>query len=373
MDIALLGFGTVGQGIYQLLDRNRAAYERQLGQAIRIKKILVRDLGKKRDPLCDGLPLTDSFEEILRDDSIAAVFEVTSDGERGLAYNRLLLERGKQVISANKAAIASGFFQLQEAARLTGSHFRFEAAVAGGIPLIDPLSKIRQLNVISRASGILNATTNYILTELSKGRPEEEVRVEARTLGVLEEDPTDDLEGYDARRKIAILAAMILGRTMDEKAIPTVGISRLSGEDFAWAREGGRKLKLIASLIQEGPSYALSVLPTALGRDNSLAWTDGLLNQLQLEGDVVGHLAFSGLGGGMYPTAHALWSDFFDVWRSAPLFYAEKDRPREDLSRAREAVFYLRDPKRDKGSEVRLTVGEALDFHDRNQVVIEKA
>ncbi len=373
MEIAILGFGTVGQGVYQLLEKNRAAFEARLDEGIQVKKILVRDLGKKRIPLCDKLPLTDSFDEILQDDSIAAVFEVMSDGQKGLTYNRLLLEKGKAVVSANKAAIASGFFELQEAARLTGSHFRFEAAVAGGIPLIDPLSKIRELNIIASLAGILNATTNYMLTELGKGREAEVVRAEARDLGVLEEDPTDDLEGYDARRKIAILASMILEQKIREHTIPTVGISRLSAEDFAWARDGGRKLKLIASLVQETSCYSLSVLPTALEKNNSLAWTDGLLNQVQLQGDVVGQLAFSGLGGGMYSTAHALWADFFDVWRSSPLFYFEGDRPKEDLSREREAEFYLRSPVENRGREARLPVGEALDFYDRGYVIIEKS
>ena len=177
-----------------------------------------------------------------------------SDGAKGIEYIRQLLARGKHVISANKAAIAGAFFELQETARAAGAHFRYEAAAAGGIPLIDPLGKIRHLNSISYLGGIINSSTNYILSELSLEKPREEVFAEALTLGVLEDDPTNDVEGYDARRKIAILASMIVAQEIREMDIPTIGICELSDDDFAWAGSEGRRLKLIAALTQDESS-----------------------------------------------------------------------------------------------------------------------
>ena len=319
MNIAILGFGTVGQGIYRVLEDRRPALEGQCGQELQVKSILVRDLHKDRGAFrASSLPLTDSFEEILADDSVEIVFEVMSDGAKGIEYIRQLLARGKHVISANKAAIAGAFFELQETARAAGAHFRYEAAAAGGIPLIDPLGKIRHLNSISYLGGIINSSTNYILSELSLEKPREEVFAEALTLGVLEDDPTNDVEGYDARRKIAILASMIVAQEIREMDIPTIGICELSDDDFAWAGSEGRRLKLIAALTLDDSSYSLSVLPTALAETNPLACVGGIMNQVRLEGDTIGSLVFSGTGGGMLSTAHGLWADFLEVISSRP-------------------------------------------------------
>ncbi len=372
MKVAILGFGTVGQGIFKILEERRAELEKHSGEEIHLKRILVRDLRKKRGAFsASQLPLTDSFNDILADDSIDIVFEVMSDGPAGAAYNRQLLAQGKHVISANKAAIASSFFELQDTAREAGVHFRFEAAVAGGIPLIDPLSKIRHLNSVTRIEGIINGSTNYILSELSKGRAQEEVFDESKTLGVLEEDPTDDVEGYDARRKIAILAAMVSAQEIKERDIPTLGISNLSEVDFHWAKSENRSLKLIAAFTQDDTSYQLSVLPTALVESNSLASVGGVMNQVQLTGDTIGSLAFFGSGGGMLPTAHALWTDFLDVTNSRPAYYNKESSQKADRSLTRQAEFYLREPEKMRGSIRNISVKDALSYKDQGFIVIE--
>ena len=374
MNIAILGFGTVGQGIYRVLEDRRSALEGQCGQELCVKRILVRDLQKDRGAFSSSsLPLTDSFKEILDDDSIEVVFEVMSDGPQGTEYVRQLLARGKHVISANKAAIAGAFFELQETARAAGVHFRFEAAAAGGIPLIDPLGKIRHLNTISYLGGIINSSTNYILSELSLEKPRDEVFAEALTLGVLEDDPTNDVEGYDARRKIAILASMILAQEINEMDIPTIGISRLSEEDFVRAGSEKRRLKLIAALRQDDASYQLSVLPTALPETDSLANVGGIMNQVQLKGDIIGSLVFSGTGGGMLSTAHGLWTDFLDVICSRPGYYSNVGKIKADHSMERVAEFYLREAGKAPGEIKKISVKEALSLNNKGFTIIEIA
>lgn len=374
MNIAILGFGTIGQGIYHILDQRRAVLERQSGQQINIKRILVRDPQKKRGMFSvSQLPLTKSFNDVLTDDSIDIVFEVMSEGSKGVEYIRQLLARGKHVISANKAAIAAAFFELQETAQESGVHFRFEAAAAGGIPLIDPLSKIRHLNSISYLGGIINSSTNYILSELNKARTWNEVLAEAKTMGVLEADPTNDVAGYDARRKLAILASMTLQQEIRHVDIPTIGITALSEDDFLWAGSEKRRIKLIAALSQDDISYRLSVLPTALPESSSFAGVGGIMNQVQLQGNTIGSLAFSGTGGGMLSTAHGLWADFLDVISSEPVYYRKGNSPKTDYSLRRETEFYLREPEERHGTISRISVEEALKYRDQGFTVIEKA
>ncbi len=372
MKIAILGFGTVGQGIYKILEECRENLEAKAGDKISLQKILVRNTKKARGLPLEDLPLTDSFTDILDDDSIAVVFEVMSDGQKGVEYNRLLLEKGKHVISANKAAVAAAFFELQNAARSTNSHLRFEAAVAGGIPLLDPLSKITCLNEIAKIKGILNGSTNYILSELAKGRAKDEVYKQAATLGVLEEDPTDDVEGFDARRKIAILAAMVLRAKIDEKSIPTIGISQLTANDFYWAKSEGLAIKLIANFSQSDEGYNLSVIPTALPLSDALSQTGGVMNQVMVKGDRIGELSFFGAGGGMYPTAHALWVDFLDVVNSEPLYYLKNDQGLANNSLSRSSQFYLRAEGEIKGKIETLKVSKALDYAKKDYAVIER-
>lgn len=373
MKIAILGFGRVGQGIYRILMEDQAAFEREAGQTIRIEKILVRQLDKDRGLPLDSLPLTRDFDEILQDDSIQMVFEVMSQGKAGLDAIRQLLLKGKHVISANKAAIASDFYGIQEAARQGDCHFRFEAAVAGGIPLIDPLAKLRRLNVISQIRGILNTSTNFLLSGLNEGRPKEEVMALARRLGTLEEDPTDDLEGYDARRKLAILAAMVLAREIDEGQIPCLGINELTAVDFAWAASQNRQVKLIACLDWNPDSFSLSVLPTALPPSDRLGRTPGQMNRVEIRGDRIGLLSFMGKGGGMYPTAHAIWSDFFDVLGSKALYYDKKANALADLSLEREGLFYVRPAHEGEGQLVQMNLAGALASHDQGHVIMELA
>lgn len=372
MKIAILGYGTLGQGIHDILTQRRGELEASAGRPVELERILVRDLKKDRGFAVDHLPLTDDFESILKDPSIDLVFEVTSSGSKGLDYCLRLLEAGKQVVSANKAAIASSFYLLQETAHRAGVHFRFEAAVAGGIPLIDPVSKISRLNEVSCLFGILNASTNYLLTELGAGRPSAEVLAEARGLGILEEDPLDDMAGYDARRKLAILASILLKEEIEEARIPTIGIQALAPPDFAWAREQGACLKLIASLNRQTASHSLSVLPTALPADHALAGTPGLMNRIQLVGDLTGPLSFYGPGGGKLSVAHALWTDFFEILSSKPVYHQKKDGRTEDRSFDREALFYLRKEGEAKGRLLTMTAGQALEEAHRGHVVIEK-
>lgn len=371
MKAAILGFGTVGRGLVRLWKEDGAAFAEQMGAPVELGPILVRQLARDRGGDERGFLLTDQVRDILEDPSIDLVFEVMSDKDRGLEYNLALLSAGKHVVTANKAALAQDFFGLQERAKEAGVHIRFEAAVGGGVPLIAPLDRIRRFHFIPSLEGILNSTTNFILTERARGLSSQEVLSRASRLGTLEEDPANDLEGRDARRKLAILSSMILEQDLNEEEIPTVGISLLEDKDFDWAKERGRSLKLRVSLTQDRETFSLSVLPTALDDQGALARTWGLMNQVRLEADRLGVLYFHGQGGGMFPTAHAMWTDAYELSRSQAAYVRRGSRRKEDLSWHRRALFYLRAPSDEKGRLESLTLKEALACHRTGQVVIE--
>lgn len=350
MKIAILGFGTVGQGVYKICQEEKARYRARIGQDLEVKKILVRDPSKDRGiDLPKGL-LTKNFQEILEDPEIDLVVEVTSGKDKAISYIEQVLASGKHLVSANKVAIAAEFKKLQELAAKNQVHLRFEASVAAGIPILAPLVKLLAFNNIYKLHGIINSTTNYVLTEICQGKDLDQVLLAARELGILEEDPTDDLAGFDARRKLAILAMLILDQEIAERDIFSFGISQLDSRDTAILGGLGYEIKLLAEFLKgrEGGladgEYTLSVLPTAL-TNSKFNRVNGLFNEVAILGSQSGELRFLGAGGSMRPTANSIMTDILDVLTTQPTYHLLKNTSLRDVTETRSSAYYIRLPE----------------------------
>lgn len=345
MKIAILGFGNIGQALYRASVEDARRAEAVLGERIEVVRILVRNAKKPRAVEAPGL-LTEDFEEILASDA-EAIVELTSDGTRAIDYMKRSMEAGKHVVTANKAALATAFAELQKTAREHGVHLRFEAAVCGGIPLISPLSRLLAFNEITRIRGIVNGSTNYVLTELSEGRELKPVLEEASAIGILEEDPSEDLSGRDARRKIAILGMMATGRFIDETRVPCLGIENIDEFDTRVLRERGYRVKLTAQFLR-GSRYGLGedefsvqVFPAAWQND-PIRFVDGVMNTVDIEGSMVGELRLNGSGGGGNPTADAVLCDLFEVRAMRPQYFEVAENGLSDVSGDAIGIFYVR-------------------------------
>ncbi|MDY3052487.1 MAG: homoserine dehydrogenase [Ndongobacter sp.] len=347
MKAAILGYGTVGQGIVKILREEGARLEQALSTTVDIAAILVRDPKKPRTVACPPALLTTDVERILGDPQIQVIFEATSDHRAAVGYIARALRAGKHVITASKAAMASDFARLQRLARENGVHLRFEAAVAGVIPLIASLSRELAFNEVDRIRGIMNGSTNYVLTGLFDGRPREQVMREARAIGILEENPTDDVAGYDARRKLAILGDMILGQMVGETAIPCIGIEAIDEVDVRLLQRRGYCVKLVAELRRgtknglPDRAFCASVFPTALKTD-ALRNCGGVQNQVLFHSSHGGEIALSGAGGSMEPTADAMLADLCAVLRARPVYFPVAERGLYNASGEQKSVFYMR-------------------------------
>lgn len=346
MNIAILGFGIVGQGVYRIIHEQQEN-QNPLFQNLAVKKILVRNKGKQRKTKVPPELLCDDFHGIQIDSDIDLVIEVTSDQLKAAEYMAKALQAGKHVVTANKAALADHFKILQHEAIANHRHLLFEASVAGGIPIISALQTLRGFDKINRLQGIINSSTNYLLTETCKGRPLDEVEREARELGVLEENAAADLLGFDAIRKLRIMSMMLLRQEIPADEVPGFGITQVDDRDSQLLDQFGYQIKLLAELLNgekaglKKDEIALSVFPTAL-RHNKFNHIDGLFNEVALEGDYCGELRFSGYGGTMFPTASAVVSDMLRVNNSEPQFYPLTRHEFIHAAKTLSSVFYLR-------------------------------
>ncbi len=346
MKIAILGFGIVGQGVYRILSEQKKAHNPLL-ETLSVKKILVRDPAKKRKTPVPQELFSNDFSEILRDPEIELIVEVTSDKNKAVNYMAESLRAGKHVVTANKAALADHFKMLQDTAKTCERHLKFEASVAGGIPVLAPLGRISSFDNIYLLRGIVNSSTNYVLTEICKGRALNEVKREARELGVLEENPEDDLCGHDAIRKLSIMSMMILRQEIKEADIPGFGITQVDDRDSEILGKDGYQIKLLAELLNgekaglKRDEICFSVFPTAL-RNNRFNHVDGLFNEVAWRGEYCSELRFSGFGGTMFPTASAVVSDIIGVLTSEPQYFPQDQKHYHSISENRTSVFYLR-------------------------------
>jgi homoserine dehydrogenase len=308
--LALLGLGTIGSGVMKVIKENGEMIKNREGIDIEVKKILVRDKSKKRSVAVLPQVLTDSMEDILKDGSIDVIAEFMGGETPAFEYIRAALRQGISVITANKEVIAKHWDELEEEARKSGAGLYFEASVAGGIPIIKAVRRSLQANNILKFMGIINGTTNYILTKMSEeGRSFNEVLAEAQRLGYAEPDPTADVEGYDARYKLSILSTICFRNRVPIDHIYCEGITGISADDIAYGRELGFGIKLLAIAKKQNGKIEARVHPTFIPLSHPLYAVRDSFNAIYIEGDMVGSLMFYGQGAGDLPTASALVSD----------------------------------------------------------------
>ena len=308
--IAVLGYGTVGSGVVEVLDTNAESIAKKAGQPVEIKSVLdLRDF--PGDPIQEKI--VHDIDLIINDEEIDIVVEVMGGIEPAFTFVKRALEAGKSVCTSNKALVAAHGPELLAMAKERNLNFMFEASVGGGIPIIRPLNQSLTADEISNITGILNGTTNYILTKMSReGSSYEEVLKEAQELGYAERNPEADVEGYDACRKIAILTSLAFGSTVKFEEIYTEGITHITTKDFAYADKLGCVVKLLAtSCKKDGKVYAMTA-PFMIDSTHPLYNVNDVLNGIYVKGNVIGDVMFFGAGAEKLPTASAVVADVVD-------------------------------------------------------------
>ncbi len=308
--IGFLGCGNVGSGVWRLLEGFGADIEHRAGLRFHIKKVLVRDLAKKRDIQFPQGVLTDRPEDVLEDPEIRIVVEFLGGEEPAYSLMLRALSAGKTVVTANKVAFALHWHELQKAAKAHGVGLYYEAAVCGAIPIIHALEESLQANRIDKIYGIVNGTTNYILSRMSKNNEEyEPVLRDAQRLGLAEPDPAADVEGLDAAYKLSILASLAFHGRVPFEDVYIEGITHISTEDIRCGQELGYTLKLLAIAKRNGLDVETRVHPTFIASDHPLANVSGSFNAVYLHGHACKEMMFLGRGAGDMPTASAIVSD----------------------------------------------------------------
>jgi len=315
--VGLLGLGTVGRGVYRIMQNNRAGIEQKVGISIEIKKILVRDVQKHRGvELPEGILTTDPGE-VLENPGIDIVIELLGGVNPALEYSLRALRQGKSLVTANKDMIAMHGRELFEAAAEGGRDIFFEASVGGGIPIIRPLKECLAANRIRQVIGIINGTTNYMLTRMSgEGLDFQDVLREAQALGYAEADPAADVEGYDAARKLAILASIAFNTRITLDQVYVEGITRITAEDIKYATELNYVVKLLGIAKESEEGVEARVHPALLPKSHPLAAVNDVYNAIFVTGDAVGDVMFFGRGAGELPTASAVTADVMNAARN---------------------------------------------------------
>jgi homoserine dehydrogenase len=313
--VALLGAGNVGTGVARVLTEKRDVYARELGRPLVLTGILVRDAGKPRDQ--DPALLTTDPSRLLEDPQVDIVVEVLPGEQPALDYISRALGAGKYVVTANKEVMAKHGPHLLALARQHNVDLFFEASVGGGIPIIAPLKRDLRANRVLAIEAIINGTTNYILSAMTRdGADFRDALRQAQTLGYAEADPANDVEGEDARYKLAILASLAFRTPVRPEDIYREGITRLTAKDFRYAAELGYKIKLLALARWQDGGIQARVHPVFLPTEAPLAKVDGVLNAVQVEGDLIGRVHFQGSGAGSFPTTSAVIGDVLDAAQS---------------------------------------------------------
>ena len=311
ISIALLGFGCVGSGTAEVLTENKKIIEERLGCEYQIKYIL--DLREFPDSPFGKLVVHD-FNTILNDDEVTVVAEMMGGSHPAYDFTKACLEAGKSVITSNKEVVAKFGVELGEIAAKSGARYMFEASVGGGIPLIRPMMVDLASNKIKKINGILNGTTNYIITSMRDcGVSFEDALKEAQRLGYAEANPAADIEGVDAARKAVILGAVATGKLISPEAIHREGVTKITLSDVALARKLGYEIKLIGYVEDIDGKLMCFVSPMAVPTSNPLARVDGVFNGVLINANMVGEVMFYGPGAGKLPTASAVVADIVDV------------------------------------------------------------
>jgi len=317
MRIGLMGLGVIGSGVARTLLDKATAYTAQVGRPLLLARVVERDPEKGPAAGIDSALLTSDASDVLRDPKIQIVIELFGGERPAYDYIKEALSAGKYVVTANKEVMAKHGSELLALAQERGVDILYEASVGGGIPIIAPLKRDLLANEITAISAIINGTTNYILTRMSRdGSDFDEALKQAQALGYAEADPTNDVEGLDAAYKLAILASLAFHTEIHPSDVYREGITRLGARDFRYARELGYDIKLLALAKREDASVQVRVHPVLLPEQEPLAKVDGVLNAVQVEGDLVGRVLFEGQGAGPLPTSSAVVANVLDAARA---------------------------------------------------------
>lgn len=371
--IGLLGLGTVGTGVVEILEEKREDLKALIGKEIVIKKILVNDMNKKRSiELKQGI-LTDDFNEILEDEKIDILIEVTGDLEKSYEYIVKGIQSKKNIVTANKAVVSKYFEEFSSLAYENDVSFLYESSVGGGIPVIKPLREQIRLNEIIKIQGILNGTCNYILTRMiDEGKDYQEILEIAQELGYAESDPTDDVEGHDTLRKLRILGTLALQGEVCEEDILLQGINNINAIDIEFIKKMDSTVKLIGEVKLDGDGFTAIVQPTIVKNDDYFASVNLAYNSVAFEGNNVGELKFYGAGAGKLPTANAVLTDVLDIIMGSdtemnPLGDKKLVNNNENII----DDYYLRVSKLDNQKNGKIEeLGKKIEYKNNNLIVL---
>ena len=312
VQIAIMGFGTIGSGVYNVVKTNQDIIRGNLGKGIRVKYVLdIREF--PGEPVQEVL--VHDVDVIANDPEVEIVVETMGGEHPAYEFVSKMLRAGKSVVTSNKNLVAAKGVELMRIATAKNVNFMYEASVGGGIPIIRPLTRsVLPINDVDEITGILNGTTNYILSRMYReGSPMEEILRDAQKNGYAERNPEADIEGYDACRKIAILGSIVTGKQIDYEQIPTEGITGIMMEDFAYAKKLGYVIRLLGTCKKVEGKYYAEVAPYMVGPDSPLFAVDGVFNGIMVHGNMVDKVMFYGRGAGSSPTASAVMSDVVDA------------------------------------------------------------
>lgn len=311
---AILGFGTVGQGIYHILNEKREELREKLGVELEVAKILVTDASRERVPGTKHL-MTENIEDVLAEKGLQVVFEAIVNEEPAYTYLKRAVEHKCHVITANKVMFAKRGTELQELAKKNGVFVGYEATVAGGVPVIKTMKNILLVNDVSRIQGILNGTTNYILTKMrGEGWSFDKALLEAQRLGYAEADPFNDVSGQDAFKKLMILSSLAFGKQPDWSEVEVIGIDTISADAVKEATEKGLRYRHVAQVEKLADGRIVGkVEPILVDREHPLYPIDDVFNAVTMETNYIGTLTLVGPGAGMYPTASVMVEDYAEI------------------------------------------------------------
>ncbi len=327
IQVAVLGYGTVGSGVVEVIEKNKELVSKRAGAELSVKYILdLRDF--PGDPY--ESKVTHDFKDIIADDEIQIICETMGGATFAYDYTKQALAKGISVCTSNKELVAAHGPELLALAKANNCNYLFEASVGGGIPIIRPINSALTAERIEAITGILNGTTNYILSKMeNEGADFEDVLKEAQDKGYAERNPEADVEGYDACRKIAILSSLMLGKNVDYNKIYTEGITKITSRDFAYAKQMGMSIKLLAQSKEMGDKTLAMVSPCMISGEHPLRMVSDVFNAVYVTGNMVGDTMYYGRGAGKLPTASAVVADVVDCARNLgntiPCFWDAED------------------------------------------------
>lgn len=322
INIGILGFGTVGRATYEILMEQKEEIENIIQDRISVRKILVRNLKKYKKEEAFHL-FTDNIDEIVNDYKIDVIIELTGDVDNIYKPFTKAIKSRKNIITANKALVSKYMEELTELARKMDVKLRYEAAVAGAVPIIASIEKMAVLNDIESIEGVLNGSCNFILSKLEEGYDYDTALKEAQNLGFAEADPSEDVLGYDTMRKLRILSTIAFKESIKEEDISLEGINNIKSEDIENAKAKNKRIKLVGKAYKAGEKIVASVEPTLVDIDSILGKLDGGENAIIVNCSNAQELALKGLGAGGRPTAFSVLSDFISIYEPLAISYSD--------------------------------------------------